>query len=220
MKEKKDIEKRCPWCGEIYNYSGFSSPRSKIVICEKCKKYGCHSLGRLRLISIFFNIVALICLFSMFILYKKIDLKIIIFFCIYSYTHSSALSCLYSEPYERYSLGKWNKNLYSYPFPKVALANITWESFRITNISWLKWKVVEKTILPVCFIDDENMPISLTYCIVVESSKVLKKNHSQLEFHFLLEEAPEELLEAGKRFYIFNERIKIGEGIIKKSWYP
>lgn len=220
MNKKKQIEIRCPWCGEVFDYNKLSIVLRNKTFCINCKKYSDNVLGRIRYISILLHSVSLISLFCTFLLYEQLKYKVFIFLAIYWYTYGKARLCYLLEPCERYSTGSWSKRLYPYPYPKVASALIKWESYQTTRITYLKWKVVEKTILPVCFVDDSNNPISQTYCIVVEESKIKRKNYSKLEFHFLLEDAKEDLLKEGNRFYIFNEKDKIGEGLILKSWYP
>lgn len=220
MNKKKEVEIRCPWCGEVYDYSKLSTMLRPKRYCVNCKKYGNNTLGRIRYISILLRWTALINLFCIFIFYEQLKYRVIIFLAIYWYSYGKAQLCYYLEPCERYSTDSWSKRLYPYPYPKVAFAHIKWQPYKNTKITYLKWKVVEKTILPVCFVDDSNKPISQTYCIVVEESKVKRKSYSKLQFHFLLEDAKEDLLKEGNRFYIFNEKDKIGEGIIEKSWYP
>lgn len=217
---KKQIEIRCPWCGEVYDFSKLSVSLRVYSYCINCKRYGVHTLGRIRYIRLLLNFIALIALFFTFIFYKQLGYKVVIFFAIHWYCYGKGILCYYFEPLERYSTGSWSKRLYPYPYPKVASAIIKWEPYKKTKITFLKWKVVEKSIIPVCFIDDSNIPISHTYCIVVEESKIKRKNYSRLEFHFLLECADENLLKEGNRFYLFNETYKIGEGVIQKSWYP
>ena len=68
-------------------------------------------------------------------------------------------------------------------------------------------------ILPICFIDDKDIPISQVWCIKI--TEIKRKGHiANAKINFILEQAPESLLIPNNRFCIFNKNIKIGEGIV------
>lgn len=216
----KRIEIRCPWCGQaIKPKFGFHlvNVSKTEEYCSHCHKVSKRDSGLFLKISYFFDLASGISLISGGILITKknwiFGLSLIFLFIIFD---EFSWFYYYLNPCERTSSGVWNERLYPYPPPPTAVADITWVPDDKRKTSYLKWQIVEKSILPACFVDESNQPVSDVWCIVVEESKDRKENQSKLEFHFLSEDAPEYLLKAGHRFILFNERSKIGEGVIKE----
>lgn len=216
----KQIQIRCPWCGELIKTKfGFHLLKLSEIeeYCQHCHKVSKRDSGLFLKISYFFDLVSGISLISggTHIINKNwfFGLLLFSFFIIFD---EFSWFFYFLNPCERTSNGVWYERLYPYPPPPTAVADITWVSDGKRKFSYLKWQIVEKSILPVCFVDESNQPVSDVWCIVVEESKNRKENYSKLEFHFLSEDAPGDLLQTGHRFILFNERSKIGEGIIKE----
>lgn len=218
----KQIEIRCPWCGELIEYKfGWHGLRflklSRIEeYCLHCHKVSQRDSGVFLKISYVFDLASGISLIwgGTHIINKNwlFGLSLLFLYIIFD---EISWFFYYLGPCERTSGGVWYERLYPYS-PPTAVADITWVPDGKRKTSYLKWQIVEKSILPACFVDESNQPASDVWCIVVEESKDRKYNQSKIEFHFLSDDAPGDLLKEGYRFILFNERSKIGEGVIKE----
>lgn len=115
-----------------------------------------------------------------------------------------------NSPYIRVSKGKWYERVYPYPKPKSAKATFHWLTKKESGVFLTNYRIQEDVILPICFIDKNNQPMSQTWCVVFENIKRKGKYRMEAEIYFLLEEAPNALLEPGNHFLVFGHTSKIG----------
>lgn len=76
------------------------------------------------------------------------------------------------------------------------------------------FRILNDYIFPVCFVDGQGTPVSQMWCVKLEGIKRHGLYHADARISFLLKEAPESLLKTGNHFYIFNNKVKIGEGTV------
>lgn len=112
-------------------------------------------------------------------------------------------------PFEKYEVGDI-VSCYS-PDDRV-FCEIEWEKdFRFRKYAL----ICSGSILPVCFFDENNIPISHTWCAVLRKVRHRRKR-TTCRFEFVLQDAPQELLLVGNRFRIFHNNKPIGTGTITK----
>ena len=81
-------------------------------------------------------------------------------------------------------------------------ATISWESHKNKGLLYPKFQVMNGEIFPVCFIDENGVPISLMLCVVMEHFHWTDSHHCVCTIQLVLDDAPEDkLLQKGNRFY-------------------
>lgn len=82
------------------------------------------------------------------------------------------------------------------------------------NFKWLRYiYMYSGIVLPVCFLNEQDEAISHTWCASLKKMRHFgKRSIGRLEF--VLDDAPQELLQTGNRFYVFYNRKSVAVGQI------
>lgn len=84
-------------------------------------------------------------------------------------------------------------------------ATISWESHKNKGLLYPKFQVMNGEIFPVCFIDENGVPISLMLCVVMEHFHWTDSHHCVCTIQLVLDDTPEDkLLQKGNRFYLYH----------------
>lgn len=200
------LSSRCPYCGE--ELSNAQNILSRILTkfsftCPHCKqKYRLH-YPKVLLLSIPFGIYALLRYNTNVLQNTFINIGILVVTII--------LVCVMTLfiPLQKYKFGDINT---SYEAECVALCSVEWNR----NYNILRYILVYSgCILPICFVNKNNVPMSHMWCAVFKKVRHYGKK-STCKMEFVLDKAPRDLLQVDNRFYIFYNNKAIGTGMIKK----
>ncbi len=181
---------RCPWCGKEINFL-----ERKVYTSKQCPH--CNKIHRQYFFNKQFWMVELPLIVSMSVLiFLKLFLTIIpMIIILYGFVKIP-------KPLIRYELEPDNS------MKKHFIAKITFHK-HISYTDKLKSCFVEKIVYPICFVDENDTPISHMVCVCVDSYK-RKTKTAELSFLPLGEKFDD--VESGLKFYIFDKGEKIGEG--------
>lgn len=188
--------KRCPWCGHALKHDSNSFKIDQYAI--KCSN--CHNWSRPRM-----NIIVLILpllLGVIGILWNYLKAPFVTFWSI----SLILLVYIYKLPYKRISNGKWDKRLGEDVY--IGVAQISWLSKQEGGLFLAKHMILNHYIMPICFCDDENNPVTHTFCVRLERNDIKKENYKI----FALNDNINIDIINNKKFYIFNNKRKIAEG--------
>lgn len=201
---KKQIISRCPWCGhEIKDPWMNITSVKKCRLCEHEYIYSDCEFGeenKIRNIRIIMLILSVV--FMYFIVYSQV----------FMYLAVAALSIAqYLINPSQINNKRYNDtDIFTY---KRYSADITFtEELRKKQ---KKLYLSNCNIIPVCFVNDENIPVSHTICIYIENAAVISENKFECTFSFLpLSEVKFNIEDFGIRFYLFDDKRKIAEGVV------
>ena len=191
---------RCPWCGE----STKSNKKGSYIYgmkCNSCNNKFVVYRKNIKYILLLFAVVLLIILSIIF------DMPYFSFFSIAAlFVNELILSiCPYVKESEHHVIQKRQ-------YAKINLYNKA-----ISHISFPKLEIVENQIFTLCFVDENDTPISHMICAAAESIKWYKKQRKcKCILAFLPLGKLDEPYPADTKFYIFYNDKKIGEGITGK----
>ena len=191
------MKHRCPWCGEyIGNEKGISMLTSKCPFC--CNKYKSYRKSIRYLIPFSICLIALVVLFNLGL-------------PVYSYYFIGLMGI--NEIILR--LCPYIKDSDHYVIQKRQYAKISLYSKEVTHIKFPKLRLVENQIFTICFINENNTPISHMICVSTESIHWEKQNRRlACIFAFLPLGQLDKEYSTGTRFYLFYNNKKIGEGFL------
>ncbi|MDF2821453.1 MAG: hypothetical protein K0R15_1894 [Clostridiales bacterium] len=195
---------RCPWCGyeEKWSDFGFTLKESpQIGRCKSCKRaYITKKSHWLLVISI------LVFLFSFITYDGSLGNSIL------RWTSITFIFFLFSKlPIIRYNEGSWYKSVESNN--KTVKVKVEWFKYKQGGLIFSNYRIWNGYILPICFVDLQDKPISLMWCIKLD--RINRKGiNANADMNYVLDDAPEGLLVAGNRFYVFHKKHKIGRGEI------
>ena len=201
---KKQIIKRCPWCGHNIEESGLLN--QMIKKCSHCDHQYTESVcefGKQRplaiiwislmLLSIIFFALSAICSLK-FIILAHAALSII------PLIGGNQKNYFRDNDTDRFMYKKYTADIF---FNK--------ELSKKQKKSYL----IEASIIPVCFIDSNGFPVSNTICIFIENAGIKSDNNFECTFSFLpLSEVKFNIEGTGIRFFLFDEKYRIGEGVV------
>lgn len=182
------MKKRCPWCGEIvpekfFPFAGY--------VCPSCgNRSKLHLFGGVYLFLFSIGILLLIALDHFFSI-KSVWLIVILF----AFT---ALT-LPLETDSRHFVPQ-----------KKSKAEFT----LLHDMFVLKKKIVfsEKRIFPICFVDDNDVPISHMICCSFEDTKFSEKNRATASVKFVPLSDHKVDFPSGTKFFLFIEETRAAEG--------
>ncbi|MDF2612118.1 MAG: hypothetical protein K0R92_3592 [Lachnospiraceae bacterium] len=196
--------KRCPWCGyeEKWYEFGFAFTGSgQIARCKSCKK-----TYRKKKSHWLFIINFLIFLISYFTFDGSLDNSIFM---------GTSIALLFFTfvklPFIKENEGPWYKSVETNE--KTAKVRIKWFSYKQRGLIFCNYRVWNGYILPICFVDLQNNPISHMWCIKIDKIK-RKGKTANADMNYILSEAPDGLLVTGNQFLIFHKKHNIGRGEI------
>lgn len=219
MKKKfKFIEPRCQWCGsngkELTDVKPSFRPEKPPLSfslyrgATKCPNCGLWSILKRQSFWWLLYMASFLIGFILIILMENSFYIVVI--------STSFLSTISYEkmPREKHLDGKYYEaipeDLTKYR------AKIIWLGYQNGGLAFVKYRVCNDYIFPICFLDRENNIKSNMWCVKISKIK-RHKEEIEADINFLLEQAPEYLMKEGSEFIIFNRKVKIGEGIILKQ---
>ena len=204
------IEKRCPWCGEVYIKSRenhlLGSPH--LLYCKKCKHTGERKIPIRALIVIITAIIA-----KRFLDEFGIESRILIS-TIYWVIFLVGVYLSLNSSYYRYTRLEEGKP----PREKsLCEAAIHWYSAKKSGLYFPRIRIISGMTFPVCFVDDNDIPVSQVG--VVRFVKRYGLFWKGAELLLITDFIKEDEVKEGQKFYIFNARERIGEGVVTyKRW--
>ncbi len=196
MKNFFKIKKhKCPWCGnDVFMLSIYSSTKDK---CDNCGHYYtyCSDSKASKVQKLSFALLIL-CMFI--VPFNCLPFIVVLFLLFY-------VICYLFIPYER--MDDTNK----FMIKKYVSVITMYDNVKINPRKILSYY----NIVPVCFIDDNDIPVSNDVCILIENSK--KNSHDEYEctFSFLpSSNVKYDIKKTNIKFIIFDDRVKVGEGIV------
>lgn len=191
---------RCPWCGVITDTLGVG--RFNILTCSNCKKrytyYWDGLMNKLHNIMLF-----VVCVFSI-----PLGFFNIYFFCIFIFL-TIHLSYLFLElaSYERVDDNKkFEHKKYKAKF-----------KFDENDLGYIKRRyfLQDKSIIPVCFVDNNDIALSNMICICMEDTQNITKSEFDCVFSFLpLSDVTYNITYENIKFFFYKDYKKIGEGMV------
>lgn len=190
--------KRCPWCGYVLKHDSNSFKIDRYAI--KC--LNCHKWSRPRM-NIILPILLLLIVVIGF-LWNCQKISFVLFFII----SQILLIHINKLPYKRISNDKWNKRIEEDVF--IGVAQISWYSIKEGGLFLIKHRVLNHYIMPICFYDNDNNPVTHTLCVRVERVSRIKRDKYKI---FALNYSINiDIINNNKKFYIFNKKKIIAEG--------
>lgn len=196
MKKFFKIRKhKCPWCrNDVFMLSIYSSTKKK---CDNCGYYYTYcSDSRASKVQKLSFALLILCMFI--VPFDFLPFVVVLFLLLY-------VTCYLFIPYERmddtdkFIIKKYISSITMYDYIKINPRKV----------------LSSHNIVPVCFIDDKGIPVSNDVCILIENSK--KNGHNEYEciFSFLpSSNIKYDIKKTNIKFIIFDNRVKIGEGIV------
>ena len=92
------------------------------------------------------------------------------------------------------------------------LAFIQWMPFSKSGL--FPFLIQSGEVLPACFVDEHGNPISHMWCVSLEHRHWLLHRRYQVRLHLTAEQAPDELLQEGSRFFLFYHERKVAQGMV------
>ena len=200
---KKQMIRRCPWCGhEIDELKLLNQMLKKCSHCdhqyiEIDSEFGEeHRLHNIRMALLALSLVS-----AFLLVYSPL-------FIFLSQTLMIAFSLIKSMQTNHRRDN--DKDIFTY---KKYTADITFTEKLSTRQK--KKYLSTCNVIPVCFVNAENIPVSHTICIYIENAAVISENKYECTFSFLpLSEVKFAISETGIRFYLFDDKLKIAEGVV------
>ena len=203
---KKQIIKRCPWCGHDIEKSGVIN--QMIKKCSHCDHQYTESVcefGNQRPLAIIW--ISLMLLSIVFLVLSGIySLK----FIILAHATLSVIPLI----------GGNQKNYIrddEYDTSKFMYKKYTADIFFNEELSKKQKKsyLIDASIIPVCFVDLNDFPVSNTICIFIENAAIKSDNNFECTFSFLpLSEVKFNIKGTGIHFFLFDGKYRIGEGVV------
>lgn len=171
---KLSSERRCPWCGEVVDNIRNDMERYHTKECACCgKKYSFYYKNNIFLFSdIIFVLLIIGIAFTM--IKKWFPIILCLIFVIVEILLQSM------NPYEMYD----DEGI---PIMKryKAIFNFNSENFSAVELLKIRLFLMEKSIIPICFADETDNPLSHVICISVESARKISKTKYECIFSFL-----------------------------------
>ena len=198
------IENRCPWCGEVYQKMKKEHiPRSSnMYYCEKC-----GHLGKWKIPSRF--VIALIGILLFVTIIFDASNRYLIIASFWGLSWLFIIGGVLYPPVYRYTRFEEEK-----PPREISLceAKIHWYSSKEGGIWLSRIRLISGVLFPICFVDENDIPTSQVG--VVRLVKRYGLFWKGAEVFLITDFIKPEAIEEGQKFYIFNEKKRIGEGIV------
>ena len=94
----------------------------------------------------------------------------------------------------------------------ICMAEIHWYSSKKNGILFHNFRIWSNMIFPVCFVDKKDTPISQVVCV-----RLVKEHFyrwKRVTVYQITDVLRQEQVKEGQKFYIFNARERIGEGVV------
>lgn len=187
------LNKRCPWCGEIIKGRFFQRGHYHCTHCGNYSKI--YRSGWIYGLGAVFGLGVIILMKYVFSIYS-----LILFWTIYSIT----CIALPLEMASKHFVPRKKSNVKITVMKKIPL---------------IKRRLLfsEKKLFPICFIDDNNNPISHTLCISVEDVKFISSNNLCANIKFIPLSDFNADFHKGTKFYLFHDGEKVGCGVLSSN---
>ncbi len=187
---------KCPWCGEdVFMLSVYSTVKAK---CNNCGHYYTYcSDSRATKVQKLSLVLLIVCMFIVPFDYVPFVVELFLLFYVI---------CYLFIPYERMD------DTDKFTIKKYVSVITVDDNIRINPRKIFS----SNNIVPVCFINDKNIPVSNDICILIEDCKKNAANEYECIFSFLpLSRVKYDITEPDIKFIVFDDRVKIGVGIVK-----
>lgn len=192
------MTKRCPWCGEIINRkkSYFNTNR-----CDNCgNNYKAYRKSIRYLVLFSISVILLIATFIM-----ELPICSFAFLAVMGINELIISLCPYVKDSEHYIVQKRQ------------YATISIYDKVISKIRFSRLLIVENQILTICFVSENNTPLSNMICVSLENIKWKQKSRNlTCVFAYLPLGKLDRVYSELTKFYIFFNNEKIGEGNLGK----
>lgn len=192
-------EYRCPWCGNITEPLGLRT--EMIKKCSNCgNRYTYHKDGFIW--KLYSALWVLTCACSLLVM-VNIWIAVISVCVLLMITFSS----YYVMSYEQVNDNQ--KNTYKKYKAKF--------KFTESELNYIKRRyfMQDKSIIPICFINNNNIAVSNMICICIEGARKTTDNEFECSLSFLpLSNVTYEVKDKNIRFSFFKECKKIGSGML------
>ena len=201
---------RCPWCGEEYDTELCDTAKTDdtILFCDKCAKYGKQNYKwKMRIL-----IVVWLCFLVFATSHNKAPVGFYYMIAVVLPTmviHMIIAALYKNTPVYRYHMEY--KNIFHNEF-LLCHANIEWYSLHKGGIGFPKFRIWNGMTFPVCFVDDNDIPVSQVG--VVRFVKRYGLFWKGAELLLITDFIKEDEVKEGQKFYIFSARERIGEGVV------
>lgn len=197
------LKHRCPWCGEVVE--DIRSKKYNIKECGGCgHEYTYHNDGALSKISDFLGIF--------WIVIAALSMSNILIAIIYGILFVLAkLFICKNITYERYDDSDIKYDI------KKHKAKFTFDQNNVSSWDYIKTRIFlsEKSIVPICFADENNYPLSHVICICMEGTRIISKTKYECIFSFLPQSDVSYDVSKTRDFYLFDgNRKRVGKGSI------
>lgn len=198
---------RCPWCGERYDTrKGNMKPKLKDFNLDRFARY-CHVCGKWgkeNPINFRMFIIIGISLSMLYFLENQILWWILAIF----------LFCFVvgSSPVYR---AKYDGTVLTPEEEVLCYVKIRWYTLKEGGVGLPRLRVINHMILPICFVDDKDKPITQVGC--VRLCKRFGIFFLNAKFRAITDAINREKVQVGVKFFIFNQGDCIGEGIVLKK---
>ena len=101
--------------------------------------------------------------------------------------------------------------------PKLCTVTIHWYSLRDGGIGFPRFRIYNHMIFPICFVDRNDQPVTHTGCVRLCKRWFIFFKGARLRL--ITDRIDPHKIREGMKFYIFNQGIRMGEGIVKTYLY-
>lgn len=201
---------RCPWCGETYNLDLCETSKKDegLLFCDRCGQYGKQDYRwKSRSLSAIWCFILIISLsykeapIGFFSLLCIIFTSVIIWFLLKVLSYKVAVFRYDKKSKEADCL----ETILSH-------SDIHWYSLHRGGIGFARFRIWNRMLFPICFVDENDIPTSQVG--VVRLVKRYGLFWKGAEVFLITDFIKPEAIEEGQKFYIFNEKKRIGEGIV------
>ncbi len=183
---------RCPYCGNSFQ----QLTKSALFRCPSCSR----KLAMRRMWPVALAALVPLALFGTAIEGLSVGMRWV---CAAGILVLVAGVCLWT-PFQ-----KGEEHIHEHPDH---LAAIRWMPYFKTGL--LPFLIQSGEVLPACFVDEQGNPVSHMWCVSLEHRHWLLRRRYHVWMHLTAEEAPEELMQEGNRFYLFYHERKVAQGMV------
>ena len=205
---KKLDHKRCHWCGVPYDEipeqpHDYSKENGFDIDGDPCKS--CGKWGR------YHPDTATIIFLAFYMILRLLSIPRIVSFFAFLVIN---LLFVGKTPYYRHpDFGKY----LTPEEPKLCTVTIRWYSLRDGGIGFPRFRIYNHMIFPICFVDRNGQPVTQTGCVRLCKRWFIFFKGAKLRL--ITDMIDPHKIREGMKFYIFNQGIRMGEGIVKTNLY-
>lgn len=205
---KKLDHTRCPWCGVPYDEipeqphdylkeNGFGIDGKP---CKSCGKWGRY-----------YPDMGTIVFFAFYMILLPLHIPSIV--SIFGFLIISLLFVGKTPYYRHPDFGKY----LTPEEPKLCTVTIHWYSLHDGGIGFPRFRIYNHIIFPICFVNRNDQPVTHTGCVRLCKRWFIFFKGARLRL--ITDRIDPHKIREGMKFYIFNQGIRMGEGIVKTYLY-